>query len=100
MIASEKSYQNLSDLNQLSLQNRFEVNKKQIFSDEDIFVFRNTRSSERIFNPMRYTGENLFHVPTATPGKSLKNNLDNLDNLKESQYSQLHDFAFMNNFTY
>ena len=34
MIASEKSYQNLSDINQFSFKNRFEVNKKQIFSSE------------------------------------------------------------------
>ena len=46
MIASKKSLHNLSDYIQFSLKN-IQVNKKQIML---------TRSSERIFHPMRYTG--------------------------------------------
>ena len=60
MIASEKSYQNLSDYNEFLFTKRFEVNKKQFFCSEKMkkiaFMIMRTRSSERIFNPMRYTG--------------------------------------------
>ena len=44
------------------IKQKFEVNKKQIFSSEEmkiqviVFMILFTRSSERIFNSMRYTG--------------------------------------------
>ena len=51
-----------SDCNQFLLKRKFEVNKNQIFSGEKmknlgiVFMIMLTRSSERIFNPMRYAG--------------------------------------------
>ena len=55
MIASEKSHQNLSDYSQFRLKKRFEVNgKMKIRVNITMIMF--TRSSERIFNPLRYTG--------------------------------------------
>ena len=63
MITSEKSHQNLSDYNQFLLKKRFEVDTKTNFLywknreiQVMIFMIKFTRSSERIFNPMRYTG--------------------------------------------
>ena len=62
MIVSEKSYQNNSDYVQFVIKNRFEVDKKGIISSKKwliqviISIIVLTRSSERIFNPMRYTG--------------------------------------------
>ena len=49
MIASEKSHQNLSDYNQYLFEFFFEI---QII----LFLIMLTRFSERIFDPMRYTG--------------------------------------------
>ena len=59
MIASAKSYQNLSDYNQFLLK-KIQVDKKQIFSSEKweiqvmVFIIMHARFSERNFNPMRY----------------------------------------------
>ena len=36
MIASEKPHQNQSECNQFLFENRFEVNKKQVFSSEKL----------------------------------------------------------------
>ena len=55
MIASEKSHRNLSNYNQFLLQKLFKVNKKQIYILWE-FMIMLACSSERIFNPMRYTG--------------------------------------------
>ena len=52
MIISEKSHQNLSDYSQFRLKKRFEVNGKMKIRVNITM----TRSSERIFNPLRYTG--------------------------------------------
>ena len=59
----EKKHQNLLDYNQILFKKRFKVNKKTDFllrRNEKIQVIVSmimlTRSSERIFNPMRYTG--------------------------------------------
>ena len=59
MIVSEKSRQNLSDYIQLLFKITFEFNKKGIIYSEKIknSMIMLTRSSERIFNPSRYTGE-------------------------------------------
>ena len=65
MIASEKSHQNLSNYNQFFIQNSFEVDKKQIVASEKmriVFMIMLTRSSVRIFNSMRYTGEFFFRM--------------------------------------
>ena len=63
MIVSKKSHQNLSDyIQQFLFKKRFKVDKKQIFLDENweiqVIAFMNmlTRFSDRIFNPMCYTG--------------------------------------------
>ena len=63
MIALENSHQNMSDYNQSLSEIFFEVNKKQIFLGMKkweikiiLYMVMFTRSSERIFNPMRYTG--------------------------------------------
>jgi len=62
MIASEKSHQNLSDYNQFLFEKSFEIDKNQIFLSKKLeiqviaFIIMLTRSSQRIFNPMRYTG--------------------------------------------
>ena len=63
MIASEKSHSNLSDYNELLLKkkdlklikNRYSLAKK---SETQVIVFMImlTRSSEKIFDSMRYTG--------------------------------------------
>ena len=70
MIASKKLHQNLSDYNQFLSQKKIQVNKKQILSVKKleiqviVFIIMLTRFSERIFNPMRYTGQiYIFSYP-------------------------------------
>ena len=48
-----RSYQHLSDYIQFLSKRLFEVSTKYIFSREKM---RNSGNSERIFNPMCYTG--------------------------------------------
>ena len=59
----KKKTSNLSDYNHFIFKNRFKVNKlfsseKLRYSDNCILIML-PRSSERIFNPMRYTGRYL-----------------------------------------
>ena len=62
MIASEKPHQNLSDFNQFLFKEIFAVNKKQIFQVKNreiqviVYMIMLICSSEKIFNPMLYTG--------------------------------------------
>ena len=68
MISSKKTNQNLSDYNHFLFIKRLEVNNNQIFSSEKLRNSDNwvsimiTRSSERIFNPMRYNGISHFNT--------------------------------------
>ena len=66
MIALKNSHQHLSDCNQFLFKKRIEFyknNNKMKFSSEKIrnsiivFMIMLTRYSERIFNPIRYTGK-------------------------------------------
>jgi len=56
-----KSTSKFIGLQSVVIKKRFEVDKNQIFSSEKgefqviVFMIMLTRSSERIFNPMRYT---------------------------------------------
>ena len=62
MIVSEKWHQNLYDYIQFLFKKRFKVDKNRLFLVKKwdiqiiIFVIMLTRFSERIFIPMRYTG--------------------------------------------
>ena len=62
MIVLENSQQNLSEYIQFLFKKIFELNKKGIISGEKMRNSGNynydylTRSSERIFNPCRYSG--------------------------------------------
>ena len=51
-----KSHQNLSEYNQFLLKKRFEVDGEKMRNSGNFFTIMLTRSSERIFYPMRYTG--------------------------------------------
>ena len=65
MIVSEKSYQNLSDYIQLLFKKYRKLIKKWLLLVKKweiqviISMIMLTRSSERIFNPMRYTGNSI-----------------------------------------
>ena len=65
MIASEKSHQNLSDYNQFLFKKDLKLTKNRFFLVKKwvivvtVFMIMLSRSSERIFNPMRYTGINV-----------------------------------------
>ena len=68
MIVSEKSHQNLTDYIQFLFKKRygFNINKLFLMKKSEIQVIISmiwlTRSSERIFNPSRYTGNYLFVI--------------------------------------
>ena len=67
MTASEKSHQNLSDYNQFLFKKRFQDNKDRFFLIKKleiqiiVFMIMLTRSSERIFIRMRYTGIYVYN---------------------------------------
>ena len=66
MIASEKTHQNLSDYKQSALKKNVKLIKNRYFLVKNgeiqviISVNMLTRSSDRIYNPMRYTGYSII----------------------------------------